>query len=157
RGVRTIAAGAPADRRVRSPGGVLPQCRGRDRGSRGMSAGPAEASPLLEVRDLRMHFAVTEGSVSRRVIGTVKAGDGIDFTIRRGETMGLVGESGCGKTTTGRCILRLETPTSGEILYDGIDVAKLKRKELLALRRRIQVIFQDPYSSLNPRMKVGEI
>src|ERR1700727_993711 len=113
--------------------------------------------PLLVVRGLRMHFPVTEGIVRRRVIGEVKAVDGIDFSVARGETLGRVGESGCGKTTTGRCILRLERPTAGEILYDGVDVAKMERKELLALRRRIQVIFQDPYSSLNPRMKVGEI
>jgi oligopeptide transport system ATP-binding protein len=113
--------------------------------------------PLLEVKGLRMHFPITEGLVARRLIGEVKAVDGIDFSVRRGETLGLVGESGCGKTTTGRCILRLERPTAGEILYDGIDIARMDRKDLLALRRRIQVIFQDPYSSLNPRMKVGEI
>ncbi len=116
-----------------------------------------EARPLLEVKGLRMHFPVTEGVMARRLVGEVKAVDGIDFTVRRGETLGLVGESGCGKTTTGRCILRLERPTAGEILYDGVDIAKMERKELLALRRRIQVIFQDPYSSLNPRMKVGDI
>ncbi|MGH7125838.1 MAG: ATP-binding cassette domain-containing protein, partial [Stellaceae bacterium] len=115
------------------------------------------AGPLLEVRGLRMHFAVTEGVLLRRSIGEVRAVDGIDFSIGRGETLGLVGESGCGKTTTGRCILRLEQPTSGEILYDGVDLAKLERKALIAMRRKIQVIFQDPYSSLNPRMKVGEI
>jgi oligopeptide/dipeptide ABC transporter ATP-binding protein len=109
------------------------------------------------VRGLRMHFPVTEGIVARRHVGEVKAVDGVDFTIRRGETLGLVGESGCGKTTTGRCILRLETPTAGEIRYDGVDIAKLDRRQLVALRRRIQVIFQDPYSSLNPRMKVGSI
>jgi oligopeptide transport system ATP-binding protein len=125
-----------------------------------MSGAPSTAidtSPLLEVRGLRMHFPVTEGMVVRRKIGEVKAVDGVDFTVGRGETLGLVGESGCGKTTTGRCILRLERPTAGEILYDGVDIAKAERKELLSLRRRIQVIFQDPYSSLNPRMKVGEI
>jgi oligopeptide transport system ATP-binding protein len=122
-----------------------------------MSAAGPEAPPLLEVRGLRMHFPVTEGVVRGRRIGEVRAVDGIDFTVRRGETLGLVGESGCGKTTTGRCILRLEKPTAGEILYDGVDIAGLGRKELLALRRRIQVIFQDPYSSLNPRMKVGDI
>jgi oligopeptide transport system ATP-binding protein len=112
--------------------------------------------PLLEIKALRMHFPVTEGMLARRV-GEVKAVDGVDFTVRRGETLGLVGESGCGKTTTGRCILRLERATAGEIIYDGVDLTGLRRKELLALRRRIQVIFQDPYSSLNPRMTVGGI
>jgi oligopeptide transport system ATP-binding protein len=115
------------------------------------------SAPLLEVRDLRMHFPISEGVVMRRRVGVVKAVDGVDFSIRRGETLGLVGESGCGKTTTGRCILRLERPTSGEIVYDGKEVSRLERDELLALRRRMQVIFQDPYSSLNPRMKVGDI
>ncbi|MGA8380654.1 MAG: dipeptide/oligopeptide/nickel ABC transporter ATP-binding protein, partial [Stellaceae bacterium] len=122
-----------------------------------MTAVSREAPPLLEVKGLRMHFPVTEGIVARHQIGEVKAVDGIDFTVARGETLGLVGESGCGKTTTGRCILRLERPTGGEIRYDGTDVARLGRGQLLSLRRRIQVIFQDPYSSLNPRMKVGEI
>src|SRR5437763_16384782 len=122
-----------------------------------MSVPAVDTKPLLEIRGLRMHFPVTEGIVTHRKVGEVKAVDGIDFTVRRGETLGLVGESGCGKTTTGRCILRLEKPTAGEILYDGVDIAKLERRELVALRRRIQVIFQDPYSSLNTRMKVGEI
>ena len=114
------------------------------------------AAPLLEVRGLAMHFPVSEGIVLSRKIGDVKAVDGVDFTINRGETLGLVGESGCGKTTTGRCILRLERPTAGEILFDGRDVNRMQRSELVALRRRMQVIFQDPYSSLNPRMKVGD-
>jgi len=122
-----------------------------------MRAPATEPSTLLEVRGLRKVFPVTEGILARRLVGEVKAVDGIDFTLRRGETLGLVGESGCGKTTTGRCILRLERPTAGEIRYDGVDMLKLDRRELRALRRRIQVIFQDPYSSLNPRMKVGEI
>src|SRR5215470_3871987 len=115
-----------------------------------MTVAAIETHPLLEVRGLRMHFPVTEGIVVHRKIGEVKAVDGIDFSVRRGETLGLVGESGCGKTTTGRCILRLERPTAGEILYDGADIAELERKDLMTLRRRIQVIFQDPYSSLNP-------
>src|SRR5437016_11405741 len=122
-----------------------------------MTMATVDTQPLLQVRGLRMHFPVTEGLVARRNIGDVKAVDGVDITIRRGETLGLVGESGCGKTTMGRCILRLEKPTAGEILYDGIDIAKLGRKQLVALRRKIQVIFQDPYSSLNPRQKVGSI
>jgi oligopeptide transport system ATP-binding protein len=117
----------------------------------------AEETPLLEVRGLAMHFPITEGIVVSRRVGDVKAVDGVDFTINRGETLGLVGESGCGKTTTGRCILRLERPTAGQILFDGQDVSRLGRKDLVALRRRMQVIFQDPYSSLNPRMKVGDI
>ncbi len=119
--------------------------------------GPVTVAPLLEVRGLAMHFPVSEGIVLSRKIGDVKAVDGVDFTINRGETLGLVGESGCGKTTTGRCILRLERPTAGEILFDGRDVNRMQRGELVALRRRMQVIFQDPYSSLNPRMKVGDI
>ncbi len=115
------------------------------------------AKPLLEVRGLQMHFPISEGMIMRRQIGEVKAVDGVDLTIGRGETLGLVGESGCGKTTMGRCILRLEKPTAGQIVYDGVDIAKLGRRDLVALRRRIQVIFQDPYSSLNPRMKIGSI
>jgi oligopeptide transport system ATP-binding protein len=117
---------------------------------------PSDA-PLVEVRGLRMHFPITEGIIAHRKIGEVKAVDGVNLAIRRGETLGLVGESGCGKTTMGRCILRLETPTEGAILYNGVDIASLDRKALTALRRRIQVIFQDPYSSLNPRQKVGTI
>jgi oligopeptide transport system ATP-binding protein len=122
-----------------------------------LTAGPATEQPLLEVRGLAMHFPISEGIVLTRKIGDVKAVDGVDFDIKRGETLGLVGESGCGKTTTGRCILRLERPTAGEILFDGQDVNRMERRELVALRRRMQVIFQDPYSSLNPRMKVGDI
>ena len=112
---------------------------------------------LVSVRGLKMHFPVTEGALFPRVVGAVKAVDGVSFDIRRGETLGLVGESGCGKTTTGRCILQLERPTEGEILFDGVSLAGLDRKGLSSLRRRIQVVFQDPFSSLNPRMKVGDI
>jgi oligopeptide transport system ATP-binding protein len=122
-----------------------------------MSEAAVIERPLVEVRGLKMHFPITEGIIARRRIGEVKAVDGVNLTIRRGETLGLVGESGCGKTTMGRCILRLETPTEGAILYDGVDIGSLDRKALVALRRRIQVIFQDPYSSLNPRQKVGAI
>ena len=122
-----------------------------------MSPPAGGATPLLEVRGLKMHFPITEGMFARRQLGDVKAVDGVDLTIEKGETLGLVGESGCGKTTMGRCILRLELPTAGEIRYNGVDIATLDRKSLLSLRRRVQVIFQDPYSSLNPRMKVGTI
>ena len=94
---------------------------------------PAPApKPLLEVRGLQMYFPITEGMLMRRQIGDVKAVDGVDLTIGRGETLGLVGESGCGKTTMGRCILRLEKPTAGQIVYDGVDIAKLSRRDLLA-------------------------
>src|ERR1700722_20767801 len=107
----------------------------------------AAAAPLVEVRGLKMHFPITEGIVARRKIGEVKAVDGVNLTIRRGETLGLGGESGCGKTTMGRCILRLETPTEGAIFYDSVDIANLHRRSLVALRRGMQVIVQDPYSA----------
>jgi oligopeptide transport system ATP-binding protein len=111
---------------------------------------------LLEVRDLVKHFEIS-GGILGRVHGVVRAVDGVSFTIKRGETLGLVGESGCGKTTTGRCILQLERPTSGAVLFEGRDLTTVDARELRRLRRRIQVIFQDPYSSLNPRMTVGQI
>ncbi len=112
---------------------------------------------LIEVRNLKMYFPVTEGILIQKTVAEIKAVDDISFDIRRGETLGLVGESGCGKTTTGRCILQLERPTAGEILYNGVNLNALSSKELVPYRQKIQVIFQDPYSSLNPRMKVGEI
>ena len=113
--------------------------------------------PILEVKGLKMYFPISEGVVFTRKVAEVKAVDGISFHIRKGETFGLVGESGCGKTTTGRCILQLEQATEGQIFFDGVNIAELDRRELSALRQKIQVIFQDPYSSLNPRMKIGEI
>jgi oligopeptide transport system ATP-binding protein len=123
----------------------------------GQSRASGAAQSLLSVRGLKMHFAVTEGALIPRTVGHVKAVDGVSFDIRRGETLGLVGESGCGKTTLGRCILQLERPTEGDILYDGQSLSKLERSALNRMRRKIQVIFQDPYSSLNPRMTIGDI
>ncbi len=113
--------------------------------------------PLVEVRHLKKYFPVTEGIMFQRTVALVKAVDGVSFDIRRGETLGLVGESGCGKTTTGRCILQLDRPTEGELIVAGLDLAKLDQRALVEYRRKIQVIFQDPYSSLNPRMKVADI
>lgn len=121
------------------------------------TATKANAESLVQVRGLKMHFPITEGAIIPRVVAHVKAVDGISFDIKKGETLGLVGESGCGKTTTGRCILQLEKATEGEIIFDGQDLTKLNKKEMRPLRQRIQVIFQDPYSSLNPRMKIGDI
>jgi oligopeptide transport system ATP-binding protein len=112
--------------------------------------------PILEVRNLVKHFQVG-GGLFGGPAGIVKAVDGVSFAIHRGETLGLVGESGCGKTTTGRTILRLEQPTSGEVIFEGRNLATLSEGDLRGLRRRMQVIFQDPYSSLNPRMTVGQI
>ena len=112
---------------------------------------------LLEVRNLRMHFPVTSGMLFQRTVAYVKAVDDVSFTVRRGETLGLVGESGCGKTTTGRCILQLYKPTSGQVIFDGQDLTRLGTKQMRTMRREMQVIFQDPYSSLNPRMTAGNI
>src|ERR1700686_2210740 len=112
--------------------------------------------PLLVVRDLTKYFPVKRG-VLARVVAQVKAVDGISFGISRGETLGLVGESGSGKTTVGRCILRLIEPTSGRVEIDGTNVLELGAGDLRRMRRRMQIVFQDPYGSLNPRMTVGTI
>lgn len=117
----------------------------------------AEKEVLVEVRDLKKHFPITRGIVIQRQVGAIKAVDGISFDVFKGETLGLVGESGCGKSTTARTILQLYRPTGGEVLFEGADLVKLKGEELRRMRRRMQMIFQDPYASLNPRMTVGNI
>ena len=112
---------------------------------------------LLEVRDLAVHFPVVGKGVMRRHVNDVKAVDGVSFEVGRGETLGLVGESGCGKTTTGLAVLRLIEPTGGSIEFDGIDMRDLGRRDLRAIRKRMAMIFQDPYASLDPRMSIGTI
>jgi len=115
-----------------------------------------ENNVLLDVQNLVMHFPIYRG-VIRRQVGAVHAVDGISFSVQRGETLGLVGESGCGKSTTGRTILQLYKPTAGNVVFDGVDLVKLKGEEMRKMRRKLQMIFQDPYASLNPRMTVGDI
>ena len=112
---------------------------------------------LLDVRDLKMHFPITRGIIFQRQVGAIKAVDGLNFSMVKGETLGLVGESGCGKSTTGRAILQLYRPTNGEVYFEGTDITKSKGEDLRKMRRRMQMIFQDPYASLNPRMTVGSI
>lgn len=111
---------------------------------------------LLEIKDLKMYFENRKGLLGKK-IEYVKAVDGVSFTIRQGETVGLVGESGCGKSTTGYSIMRLYRPTSGSIIYDGVDIAGMSAKEVWPYRKKMQMIFQDPYASLNPRMTVSDI
>lgn len=112
---------------------------------------------ILSVRNLVKHFPIMRGLIVQKQVGAVHAVDDVSFDLYKGETLGLVGESGCGKSTTGRTILQLHRPTSGEVIYEGKDLAKLKGEELRKMRQRMQMIFQDPYASLNPRMTVGEI
>jgi oligopeptide transport system ATP-binding protein len=112
---------------------------------------------LVSVRNLKKHFPITSGIVFQRQVGAVKAVDDVSFDVYRGETLGLVGESGCGKSTTGRTVLRLYEPTAGSVIFEGQDVSTLPAPELRKMRRRMQMIFQDPYASLNPRMSVGRI
>ncbi|KAB2341026.1 ABC transporter ATP-binding protein [Actinomadura rudentiformis] len=117
----------------------------------------AEERPILEVERLVKHYPVTQGVLFKREVGRVKAVDGVDLELRRGETLGVVGESGCGKSTLARLLLAAEKPTAGSVRFEGRDIFALSRRDLRALRRRIQMVLQDPYSSLNPRMTVGDI
>jgi len=117
----------------------------------------SENGILLNIENLKMWFPITQGIVIQRHVGDIKAVDGISFFIRRGETLGLVGESGCGKSTTGRAILQLYRPTAGDVYFEGENLCQLKGEKLRRMRRKMQMIFQDPYASLNPRMTVGNI
>ncbi|MBT2489244.1 dipeptide ABC transporter ATP-binding protein [Streptomyces sp. ISL-96] len=115
------------------------------------------AEPILQVRGLHKHYPLTQGVVFKRQVGAVKAVDGVDLDLVAGETLGIVGESGCGKSTLARLLVHLERPTAGTILYKGEDITRLSGRALKAVRRNIQMVFQDPYTSLNPRMTVGDI
>lgn len=119
--------------------------------------GKTDKEVIVDVDSMEMHFPITEGIIFQRKVGTVKAVDGISFKVFKGETLGLVGESGCGKSTTGRAILQLHRPTGGKVTYKGQDLTSLKGEPLRKMRKHIQIIFQDPYASLNPRMTVGSI
>lgn len=135
----------------------MSQQAGQHKGAAPPAVDSGTGAPLLEVKNLVKHFPITKGIIFSRTVGAVKAVDDISFNIQEGETLGLVGESGCGKSTTGRLILRLIGPTSGQIRFRGRDVLSLGREQMRALRREMQIIFQDPYASLNPRMTVGDI
>jgi oligopeptide transport system ATP-binding protein len=118
---------------------------------------PHTGEPILQVRDLVKHFPLTQGIVFRQQIGAVKAVDGVSFDLRQGETLGIVGESGCGKSTLAKVLMNLERATAGQVVYKGEDITRLTGRALKAVRRNIQMVFQDPYTSLNPRMTVGDI
>ncbi|WP_130799139.1 ABC transporter ATP-binding protein [Streptomyces otsuchiensis] len=122
-----------------------------------MTSTATPREPILEVRDLVKHFPLTQGIVLRRQVGAVQAVDGVSFELYPGETLGIVGESGCGKSTVAKLLMSLERPTAGSILYKGEDISRLSGRALKAVRRNIQMVFQDPYTSLNPRMTVGDI
>jgi oligopeptide/dipeptide ABC transporter ATP-binding protein len=121
------------------------------------AATQSDGSELLIVEDLKKHFPVTRGIIFQKQIGAVKAVDGVSFTVREGETLGVVGESGCGKSTMARCVMRLLDPTGGRVVFDGRDITKLSRAQLRPIRREMMMIFQDPYASLNGRKRVGFI
>jgi oligopeptide/dipeptide ABC transporter ATP-binding protein len=144
---------------VSARSGAEPSAFGQERVSEpplaGAQAGVDE--PLVQVRDLVKHFPITRGIIFQRKIGAVRAVDGVNLEVRRGETLGIVGETGCGKSTTARLIVRLLEPSAGEVRFDGQDITNLKGARLKAIRREMQMIFQDPYSSLNPRKTVGSI
>ena len=118
---------------------------------------PSGVETVLEVHDLKVHFPVMAGAVMRKQVGSVKAVDGVSFTVRRGETLGLVGESGCGKSTTGLAVLKMLDITSGQVVFEGQDITRHDRARMRPIRRRMQMVYQDPFGSLNPRMKVAEI
>ena len=126
-------------------------------GSGSATAEPNKNEVLLDVKNLVMHFPLTRGIIIQRKVGAVQAVDGVSFHVNKGETLGLVGESGCGKSTTGRAILQLYKPTAGEVLFNGTDLTKLNGGDMRKMRKNLQMIFQDPYASLNPRMTVGNI
>ncbi|MEU8539170.1 dipeptide ABC transporter ATP-binding protein [Streptomyces sp. NPDC048717] len=124
---------------------------------RGAAPGGVASEPILRVRDLYKHYPLTRGVLFKKQIGAVRAVDGVDFDLAAGETLGIVGESGCGKSTVAKMLVNLERPTSGSITYKGDDITRLSPRALKAVRRNIQMVFQDPYTSLNPRMTVGDI
>ncbi|MGW5029585.1 ABC transporter ATP-binding protein, partial [Streptomyces albidoflavus] len=129
----------------------------KDEAIAAITAPVERGEPILQVRNLVKHFPLTQGILFKKQIGAVKAVDGISFDLYQGETLGIVGESGCGKSTVAKLLMTLETATSGEVFYKGTDITKLSGRALKAVRRNIQMVFQDPYTSLNPRMTVGDI
>jgi oligopeptide/dipeptide ABC transporter ATP-binding protein len=145
-----VSASDAFSQRTEDPAGVVP---GPQPGGAPARSGSDE--PLVEVRNLVKHFPISRGVLIKRKIGAVQAVDDVSFDVKRGETLGIVGETGCGKSTTARLIMRLLEPTSGEVRFEGQDITKLKGSRLKAVRRDVQMIFQDPYSSLNPRKTVG--